>query len=205
VSNASIPAGFVAPSSLDDVDVQAAIAQTPTEATVKGVVIQALVDLTRAHDCVPADPAFGRRWLGFKDHSVREYMHVAALAARALHPQLSMREGLRAVGHQVFEAFMQSLSGRVLFGVLKHDVVAFMGVITRAYKLTQSHGRAKVIESSPTHALLEYSGLYQFLDALEVGVVEAGALACAHDADIFVRHDAPGAGAMYVQLRARGS
>ena len=105
-------------------------------------------------------------------------MRVAVVVATALHPELSLRLALRALGRSTYRTFLTSLTGRIVFGVLGGDINKLIAATTKAYGITQSHGRATVIEASNPPGVLEYRDLVQFLDAFEIGVVEEAVASC---------------------------
>lgn len=194
-------AAFVDPSALPPIDVDAAIAEIPADATIKGMFIQGLLDLARAHD--PSTDAHARRRVAFKDYPLADFATAAVLVARTVFPHLELRAALREVGRSTYRAFLTSLTGRVVFGVLGGDLHGMIATTTKAYGLTQSHGRAVVVESSAEHCVLHYERLYQFLDALEVGVVEEAVTSCGYRAQISLQLESSHTGAMLVRFRPR--
>jgi uncharacterized protein (TIGR02265 family) len=187
---------FVDPSSLPPIDVDEAIRAIPPDATIKGMFIQGLLDLVPA-----AQSSDARRRVAFKDYPLAEFAQAAVMVARIVHPDLDLRAALREVGRSTYRAFLQSLTGRVLFGVLGKDLQAMIAATTKAYGLTQSHGRAVVVEKSTHHCVLRYDRLYQFLDALEVGVVEEAVTSCGYTAEIALQLESSHSGTMLVRFR----
>ena len=161
----------------DDIDVAAALACVPADATIKGMFVNGLIELLPAGADL-GEPALSRRRIPFKDEPLVDFMRVSVAVARALYPELPLRRALREVGRATYRAFFTSLTGRVVFGVLGADVEKLIRATTKAYGLTQSHGRADVVESSAHHCVLHYKGLFQFLDCLEIGVVEEAVTSC---------------------------
>ena len=159
--------------------------------------IQGLLDIARAHD----PSAAGARRVAFKDYPLADFATVAVMVARTVFPHLPLRAALREVGRSTYRAFLASLTGRVVFGVLGSDLHKMIATTTRAYGLTQSHGRAVVLETSKSHCLLRYEQLHQFLDALEVGVVEEAVSSCGYDVDISLQLESLHTGLMLVRFR----
>lgn len=195
-------AGFVDPTLLPPIDVDAAMRAIPPDATIKGMFIQGLLDIARVHDANAFDARadVARRRVAFKDYPLADFATVAVMVARIVHPHLDLRAALREVGRSTYRTFLASLTGRVVFGVLRGDLRAMIATTTKAYSLTQSHGRAFVTESSASHCVLRYERLYQFLDALEVGVVEEAVTSCGYHAEITVRLESSHTGAMLVRF-----
>ena len=161
----------------DDIDVAAALGRVPVDATIKGMFLNGLVELAPMGADL-GDSVLTRRRIPFKDEPLADFMRISVAVARALYPAMPLRTGLREVGRATYRAFFTSLTGRVVFGVLGGDIEKLIRATTKAYGLTQSHGRVVVVESSAHHCVLQYSGLFQFLDSLEVGVVEEAVTSC---------------------------
>ena len=160
--------------------------------------IRGLMDAARTFGADVGDA----RYVAFKDYPITDFMKIAlVLADKAGKPTL--RAGLREAGRINYRTFLASLTGKVLFGVLGRDIRAMMNATTKAYRVTQSHGRAVIAESSDQHCVVRYQGLFQFLDAMEVGVVEEAISWCGYDSDIRICLTAPDAGEMHVRFMPR--
>ncbi len=198
--------GFLRPEDLPAPSLAAAIAATPDDACIKGTFIQGLIDCLPAEErpaaFVGAERLLARR-VPFKDYPVRDFIEVAVRVAQAGHPGLPLAAALRAVGRVNYRTFLNTLTGRVVFGVLGGDIRKLIGATGKAYSVTQTHGRAEVIESADAHCVLRYSGIYQFLGSMEVGVVEEAVTSCGFEPDVRVRLSSPHDGLMRVRFNAR--
>lgn len=184
--------------------VEEALARVPGDVTIKGMFIDGLLDLAKARGvALDVDVALQRRRPTFKDEPMVDFMRLAVAVAQAAWPERSLVEGLKEVGRQTYRTFLTSLTGRVVFGILGEDINKLISATTKAYAASQSHGRAEVIESSATHCVLEYRFLYQFLDSLEVGVVEEAVNSCGLSAEIRMELTSPVSGRMHISFSRR--
>lgn len=181
-----LPPGF-APLDLDGpLDPDGYVARCPADATVKGMFAARLQELARDAGSPLGDT---RRYIGFKDYPMRDFMALLVEGARKLYPQHPLRRGLFEVGRASYGTFLDSLTGRAVMGVMGKRPAALVDVTARAYELTQSHGRATVLEKGEGYALIRFTGLYQFLDSQEAGVVHEALRRCDFQADVRVRVD----------------
>jgi len=104
--------GFVTPDTTGPLDVAAAVARCPPEATTRGMFLADIAEqLAQKGLAVPAST-----YNAFGTYSQREFMTVAAAAATALHPGLPPREALRRLGRSAYPTFVSTMIGQVLFG-----------------------------------------------------------------------------------------
>lgn len=200
--------GPLSPFDREERDVADALRRAPADATIKGMFINGLIDMAAsqplAHpDGLAIDDRTLRRRPTFKDEPLRDFMRLAVAVARNGWPGRPLRDGLKAVGAQTYRTFLESLTGRVVFGVLGKNIVGLIGATTKAYGLTQSHGRAVVVDASDDHCVLEYRELHQFLDSLEVGVVEEAVRSCGLVPLITLELDSPTNGRMHIRFERR--
>lgn len=151
------------------------IAKAPANGRVKGWLMQSLVDNAKRHG---VDIAGDRRYLGFKDYPVGEYLELLAEAAVRVRPGRPAEETLRALGQGVYPSFAQSLFGKViLVGLGKGHDGARKGLrmITHVYKMTSNHAVARFTELSENEAIIELSNVWSFPDSYHVGIFEGAA------------------------------
>lgn len=151
------------------------IEKAPAEGRVKGWLMQSIVDNAKRHGVELLTP---RRYLGFKDYPVREYLEVLAQAAVRVRPGRPSLETLRLLGQGVFPSFAESLFGKViLVGLGKGHDGARTGLrmVTQVYKMTSNHAVARFSEISDNEALIELSNVWSFPDSYHVGIFEGAA------------------------------
>src|SRR5690606_23716025 len=122
-----------------------------------------------------------RRYIPFKDYPLREHMTLSSRLVPRLFPQYPTREGMRRLGWLVYPLFKESLIGRVVFGVLGHDLDQVMRVGPRSFELSLTRGRAKAERIGDGHYRYHFEEIYGFLDSYYVGVIEG----------VFRDHDVP--------------
>lgn len=151
------------------------IAQSPANGRVKGWLMQSIVDNAKRHG---VDLGGDRKYLGFKDYAVREYLELLAEASVRVRPGRPAQETLRTLGQGVYPSFAQSLFGKViLVGLGKGHEGARTGLrmITHVYKMTSNHAVARFSEPSENGAIIELSNVWSFPDSYHVGIFEGAA------------------------------
>lgn len=155
-------------------DVDAVIAATPPDATVKGMYFNDIYGVLQAHQ----QPVPTKRYQAFGDYPQREYCAFAVDAAERCFAEYPVREGLRRLGQLAFPTLRSSLVGKVIFGVLGNDVAAVMRIANKAYSVSLSHAKAEVVETESNHIVVRFDALHTFFDSYHVGAFEGALVAC---------------------------
>jgi uncharacterized protein (TIGR02265 family) len=166
---------FGAPDFSKPFDLSAYLANTPEDATCKGLYFQDVIKAVRsAGRTVSVDrlPQLERRYMAFSDYSLREHMELTTQVASILYPGLSMREGLRRLGWLVFPAFAESLVGKVIFTIFGQELDRVYELGPRSFPASMSRGRAETKHVGDRHWRITFSEIYGFLDSYYVGVIE---------------------------------
>jgi uncharacterized protein (TIGR02265 family) len=151
------------------------LAQVPAQGLVKGWLFQSAIDNAARNGVTLATE---RRYMGFKDYPVREYLQLlgqAAVRVRADRPAL---ETLRLLGRGVYENFGQSLFGKVILtglGSGHSGARTGLKLITHVYKMTSNHAIARFHEPSDEIAVIELEDVWSFPDTYHVGILEGAA------------------------------
>jgi uncharacterized protein (TIGR02265 family) len=151
------------------------IAGAPGSGLVKGWLFQSVLEQAAAHGAT-LDTL--RRYLGFKDYPVTEYLELLAQAAVCVRPDLPAVETLRLLGHGVYDTFAKSLFAKVIMASLgSGHSGARTGLkwIAQVYKLTSNHAIARFHEPSETVAVVELEDVWSFPDSYHVGIFEGAA------------------------------
>lgn len=151
------------------------LAKAPEDGVVKGWLCQSIVENARRFG---VELAIERRYLGFKDYPVREYLELLAQAACTVRPEEAPRETLRVLGQGVYESFAQSLFGKVLIAGLgkgREGAQTGLRLVARVYKMTSNHAVARVDKPSNDVTVIELSDVWSFPDAYHVGIFEGAA------------------------------
>jgi uncharacterized protein (TIGR02265 family) len=150
-------------------DPQEYIEAIPREATVKGMFLQKIVDeATKAG----IDPPQRGPYRAFRDYPLREALDLEIAVVPQMFPEVSLREGMRRLGWTAYPTLLDSMIGRVIFGVLGEDLPAIFKAAAKGYRVSVSIGRAHVIEVGTKHAVVRLEEVYNFPDCYQVGVFE---------------------------------
>lgn len=147
----------------------------PAWATAKGMFFELVLDELDRHGLRASLPSRAASYRGFKDYPYRDLLELEVAAAGLLHPRVSLREGLRRLGHLSFPMFCESMIGRVVFGVLGSDPGRVLKLAAKGYGIAANTGRAVPLEVGEFSGVLRLQTIYNFPAAYHVGLVE-GAL-----------------------------
>jgi uncharacterized protein (TIGR02265 family) len=156
-------------------ELSAYLANTPDDATCKGLffqdVLRAVQSAGRSAAAVRL-PQLARRYVAFSDYSLREHMELTSQVAGILYPEVSTREGLRRLGWLVFPGFAESLVGKVIFTIFGHQLDRVYELGPRSFPVSLSRGRAETERVGERHWRISFREIYGFLDCYYVGVIE---------------------------------
>ncbi len=151
------------------------IAGTPPDGLVKGWLVHSIVENAKRHGVELVAP---RRYFGFKDYPVAEYLALLAQAAVRVDPLRPPADTLRKLGRAVYPSFAGSIMGKVILAALPtgHDG-ARTGLtwITRVYKMTSNHAVARFTEHSEHTSVIHLENVWSFPDTYHVGIFEGAA------------------------------
>lgn len=178
------PEGFAPPDFDAPIDIEAHIEATPEEGTLKGMYFEHLRKMMADEGLILPGP---RSYLSFRDYSLRDYLRLSAVAAKHLHPDASMREGLRRVGHSSYRVLSSSLVGKVAFGVLGRDLQRITKLVSKAYALSVSPGRATPLDIGDNHSIVRLDDVYTFADCMQVGSFEGVFEMLGYEGDVQIK------------------
>lgn len=162
---------------LDDssLNLRERLARAPKDGLVKGWLIHSTIENAKRKG---VELSMDRKYLGFKDYPVNEYLELLGQAALRLQGDGSPKDALRELGRGVHASFSRSLVGKVVLAGLGsgHDG-ARTGLrwITRVYKMTSNHASASIEEPADRVAVVALSNVWSFPDAYHVGIFEGAA------------------------------
>lgn len=189
--------GFSVPDFGAPVDIEAVHARVPETATVKGLMLQAVLDHVR--DAGAPAPQGRGPYTAFRDYSGHEFVDVLLDGARALRPDGTLREGLRELGRVAYPALAESWIGKVVFSVLARDVGQVWKLVSKVYSITGNHGGGELLVLEDREAVLRVHGIYSFLDAYHFGGVEGVLQACRASGEVGFRSETDTAGQFWVR------
>lgn len=145
------------------------IEQTPASATVKGMFFESVL---KGLDREGLERPTRKRYIAFKEYSLRELMETLLHSTTILHPTLAPKEGLRRLGRLVYPTLSDSTVGKVLFSIAGRDWKSALNLTGRAYKISLDPGEATVKEVTETSAIVSLRNIYNFPDSYQPGVFE---------------------------------
>ncbi|MFI5298230.1 MAG: DUF2378 family protein [Polyangiales bacterium] len=172
----------------DPIDEAAILRAIPVDSTIKGMFLLPLIELARKQGI---DLGLTReRYLPFGDYPVREHAHALHAIAHGVFPHVSIRKGLRRLGHPVVDTLRATTVGRVVWSGAS-DLGAALHALSTAYTLTCSRARASIVELEPDHAIVRFDDVHWFLDSHHVGVCEGVLGACGVKGTVRIRMATP--------------
>lgn len=166
---------FRAPDFSKPFDLRVYLANTPEDATCKGLFFQDVLKAVRAAK-VPVSPErlpqLARHYAAFTDYPLRDHMELTARVAGILYPGVPTREGLRRLGWLVYPGFADSLVGKVIFTVFGEHLDRVYELGPRSFPASLSRGRATTERRGERHWRITFREIYGFLDCYYVGVME---------------------------------
>jgi uncharacterized protein (TIGR02265 family) len=166
---------FRAPDFSRPFELSAYLANTPDNATCKGLFFQDVVRAVQSAGRAAAAqrvPQLARRYVAFSDYSLREHMELTSQVAGILYPEVPTREGLRRLGWLVFPGFAESLVGKVIFTIFGEHLDRVYELAPRSFPVSLSRGRAETERVGERHWRITFREIYGFLDCYYVGVIE---------------------------------
>ena len=163
------PEGFGPPDFGAPIDIEAHIEAAPEDGTLKGMYFEQLRKMMAEAGLILPGP---RSYLSFRDYPLRDYLRLSVATAKHLHPDTPLREGLRQVGRSSYRVLSSSLVGKVAFGVLGRDLQRITKLVSKAYALSVSPGRATALEVGDNHSFVRLDEVYTFADCMQVGSFE---------------------------------
>jgi len=178
-ATASIETDFLVPDFAGALDPSPYFDVMPADETCKGLYFTGVIDVVRrlapGRDQELFTGLEAARFIPFRDYPLRQHMLLTLNAVRLLYPRIPSREGMRRLGWLAFPSMVDSMIGRVVFGVLGRNPDSVMGAGPRAVELSVRRGRAQARKVGNNHWRYSFWSIYGFLDTYYVGVVE-GAL-----------------------------
>ena len=177
---------FHAPNFTAPVDASAQKRLVPPGGTLKGMQLQALVD-----ECARGGHVVEKRFTAFREYSGEELVDLLVESASLCHPRVPRREGMRRLGHVAYPTLAQSMLGRVVFGLVGNDPKNLVALVSKGYMLSNSSGSAETLEVTESDAILRLQGIYSFIDAWHVGIIEGAFAAIGRDCTVRIKLRSP--------------
>ena len=119
--------------------------------------------------------AIGRsRYIAFKFYPLKEHIELMAEAVPLLYPDAGMREGLRRLGAHATPTLQDSMIGRVFSSFVGGSPVGALSLVGKSYTTTRNGGTAKTVHyEEQRHLVISFRDVWDYPEALHVGIVEA--------------------------------
>lgn len=164
-----LPAGFAVPDFSAPLDFEEELRSVPVSSTTKGMFLSDLL----AQAARVGRPIPGRGpYVAFKDYADREHVGLLADVARAVFPNLPLRESLRRLGQGSYDALSSSLIGKVVFGVLGKDIHALTRLTPKAYSISGKGTVATIVDSGDDFSHVALEGQVALADCYHFGAFE---------------------------------
>jgi uncharacterized protein (TIGR02265 family) len=177
------PAGFVAPELDTAVELEALIASV-AQVQVRGMFLNGVVDRCRADGI-----DLGQRYIAFKLYPIETHLRLIAEGTRALWPQATLRRGLWSLAHDAFGALLDSMAGRVVFGVLGGDVHRVTRLVGKAYEIGGTGVSARLLHMGDDFSHVRIEGAHGLLCCYHAGAFLGTLTACGLDGEVRVRDE----------------
>lgn len=174
---------FVVPDWSAPLDLERRLSSVPSDAWVKGMYLNGLVDDMRA-----AGKSHPGKWVGFKNVPMREWLELLAVASAAIHPRVPAREALRRLGQKGYQTFAKSIAGRVLIDLGGVEFASALRVIPAIYRNVSAGSCEMVVDREKRTAIARLRNIWDWPDAWQVGLFEGGLLAFKETGTVRVRN-----------------
>lgn len=111
-------------------------------------------------------------------------MRLQIEAIPELYPELSLREGLRRLGHLAYPVFSESFLGRVVFAKADGNPRMMARLANKGYRHAASAGKVTPLAINATHAVLHLEEVWNFVDSFHVGAFEGALHHVGYDAKV---------------------
>lgn len=125
-------------------------------------------------------------YLPFNAYPMADYLRLAVAVARHGWPELPIGEGLRRIGHQAYDTFLDSHLGKVVFGAFGRAFHLIAKHGDKGWALSINFGRIAVEELGPRHFRYHFSDMPIFLETHQVGAVEGAMKATGVTGEVLV-------------------
>jgi len=182
------PAGFASPDFSRPLDVEAGVSQLPIGSSIKGMYLQSVVDL-----CVSTGRPLPPRpvYTAFKDYPLVDHIRLLVEAARLVHPDVPLREGLRRIGRSTYDVMAATLIGRVVFGVLGKDIARVTRLVAKAYEISGRGMTATLVDAGEDWSQVRLEGHTCLVDSYHVGAFEGVLRACDIEGEVRLHEVSP--------------
>ncbi|HET7544462.1 MAG TPA: DUF2378 family protein [Polyangiaceae bacterium] len=150
-------------------DASRALSLISADSTIAGMFFLGLLDGAKRRGVVLSGTR--ERYLPFGFYPIAEFAPLLVAAAAQFHPNLSLREGLRAIGAVGPAVLAQSVLGKVTLGSAI-GVHAVIEAVANTYAVNIRPSRCAVTAKADRACVVNLENVPHFLDSHHVGVFE---------------------------------
>lgn len=150
-------------------DVPRALSLISADSTIAGMFFLGLLDAAKRRGV--ALSATRERYLAFGFYPIAEFAPLLVTAAGQIHPALSLRQGLRAIGSAGPAVLAKSVLGKVTLGSAI-GVHAVIEAIANTYSVNIRSSKCAVSHKTERACVVSLENVQYFLDSHHVGVFE---------------------------------
>jgi uncharacterized protein (TIGR02265 family) len=162
-------ASFKDPPWTAPLDVPRTLSLISADSTIAGMFFLGVLEGTKRRGVTLSAPR--ERYLPFGFYPVAEFVPLLVTAAGVLHPTLSLRQALRAIGAAGPALLAKSVLGKVTLGSAI-GVHAVIEAIANTYAVNIRASRCAVIRKATQSCVVSLDNVQYFLDSHHVGVFE---------------------------------
>ena len=151
------------------IDVEQVLQKVPADANVRGIFFRtAIQEMQKTNLSLPENFDYAP----FLTYPVKDLIHVLVAACEIVYPGISLRKGLRMLGHKVFGNIAATKAGGMLLKMAGGNLSLAVGLTGRFYQLLSSGGTASVLKIDDHRAIISLRNTWIFPDAYHVGIFE---------------------------------
>jgi uncharacterized protein (TIGR02265 family) len=160
---------FVEPPWNEPIDAAAVIRSVPQNALIRGYMTMPMIAVAKGRD--PAWTGPRERYLPFNFYSLREHVEIMVALARAVYPDLPLREALRKLGRGAPNALLTTTVGKVTMGAAA-GVQNLVEAFASGYEVSVRPCTAQIVSHGSRHVIVSLATAPYFLDCHHVGAWE---------------------------------
>lgn len=130
------------------------------------------------------------RYVAFQGYPLSEWLRFLPQAAKAAHPSVNTKEGMRRFGRNAFSVFNQSVAGRVVLSMAAKNLHASISLTSRVFQVVGSHGKLSSPVNEPGRAVIAIRDTWDYIGSWHVGIFEGAIRAFGAQGEVRIRvHD----------------
>lgn len=181
------------------IDIDAELRALRPGTVTKGMFLQGVLDDARRAGLTMPE---GLKYTAFRDYPVEEFAHLLRDVAPRRFPGVPLREALRRAGRGAYDTLLDSVLGKVIFGVFGVDIVSLSKHVAKVYSLTSAEAELLHVDEKSSHIRITNAIL---LDSYQVGAFEGVVAACKYEGLVRVRRLGPNSAELFTSYWRPGA